>query len=145
LWSERRCVELGLRLGLAELVISRLKAPNHAEFLVVRVVGCRELDRDLDAAPLVRQAGVCAFGELLWSTPTRCCSPTSSATSEAVKAIFGEFRGLLQADASSVYEILARGRPPDTDDGVTLVAAGLIADAICSRPPCVGIPPACRA
>ncbi|MBA3844975.1 MAG: IS66 family transposase [Actinobacteria bacterium] len=43
-------------------------------------------------------------------------------TSEAVKAIFSEFRGLLQADASSVYEILARGRPPDTDDGVTLVA-----------------------
>jgi transposase len=46
-------------------------------------------------------------------------------TSEAVKALFGEFRGLLQADASSVYEILARGRPPDTDDseaGVALVA-----------------------
>jgi transposase len=43
-------------------------------------------------------------------------------TSEAVKAIFGDFRGLLQADASSVYEILARGRPPDTDDGITLVA-----------------------
>jgi transposase len=43
-------------------------------------------------------------------------------TSEAVKAIFGEFRGLLQADASSVYEILARGRPPDTDDGITLLA-----------------------
>jgi len=46
-------------------------------------------------------------------------------TSAAVKAIFGEFRGLLQGDASSVYEILARGRPPDIDDGasrVTLVA-----------------------
>jgi len=45
-------------------------------------------------------------------------------TSEAVKSIFGDFRGLLQADASSVYEILVRGRPPDTDteDGVTLVA-----------------------
>jgi transposase len=42
-------------------------------------------------------------------------------TSEAVKALFGEFRGLLQADASSVYEVLARGRPPDTDDGVALV------------------------
>ena len=42
-------------------------------------------------------------------------------TSEAVKEIFGEFRGLLQADASSVYEILARGRPPDTDEGVALV------------------------
>jgi len=43
-------------------------------------------------------------------------------TSEAVKALFGDFRGLLQADASSVYEILVRGRPADTDDGVTLVA-----------------------
>lgn len=43
-------------------------------------------------------------------------------TSEAVKAIFGDFRGLLQADASTVYEILARGRPPDTDDGITLLA-----------------------
>jgi transposase len=43
-------------------------------------------------------------------------------TSEAVKAIFGDFHGLLQADASSVYEILARGRPTDTDDGITLVA-----------------------
>jgi transposase len=43
-------------------------------------------------------------------------------TSEAVKAIFGDFRGLLQADASSVYEILARGRPPDTVDGITLLA-----------------------
>ncbi len=43
-------------------------------------------------------------------------------TSEAVKSIFGDFRGLLQADASSVYEILARGRPPDTDDGITLLA-----------------------
>ncbi len=45
-------------------------------------------------------------------------------TSAAVQTIFGEFRGLLQADASSVYEILARGRPPDTGDesGVTLVA-----------------------
>jgi len=43
-------------------------------------------------------------------------------TSESVKMLFGDFRGLLQADASSVYEILVRGRPPDTDDGVTLVA-----------------------
>ncbi len=46
-------------------------------------------------------------------------------TSAAVQAIFGEFRGLLQADASSVYEILSRGRPPDLDadaEGVTLVA-----------------------
>jgi transposase len=45
-------------------------------------------------------------------------------TSAAVQAIFGEFRGLLQGDASAVYEILARGRPPDLDgdSGVTLVA-----------------------
>jgi transposase len=61
-------------------------------------------------------------------------------TSEAVKAIFGEFRGLLQADASSVYEILARGRPPDTDDGVTLVACWahcrryLFEAALCRHP-----------
>ena len=42
-------------------------------------------------------------------------------TSEAVQALFGDFRGFLQADASAVYEVLDRGRPPDTDDGVTLV------------------------
>jgi transposase len=42
-------------------------------------------------------------------------------TSEAVKALFGDFRGFLQGDASSVYDVLARGRPPDTDDGVELV------------------------
>ncbi|MBE7450072.1 MAG: transposase [Kofleriaceae bacterium] len=38
-----------------------------------------------------------------------------------MKALFGDFRGLLQADASAVYDILARRRPPDTDDGVALV------------------------
>lgn len=42
-------------------------------------------------------------------------------TSDAVKALFGEFRGHLQADASAVYDILERGRPRDTDDGVKLV------------------------
>jgi transposase len=42
-------------------------------------------------------------------------------TSESVKALFGDFRGYLQADASSVYDVLARGRPPDVDDGVELV------------------------
>jgi len=41
--------------------------------------------------------------------------------SDAVKSLFGDFRGLLQADASSVYEVLVRGRPPDTDDGITLL------------------------
>jgi transposase len=34
-------------------------------------------------------------------------------TSETVKALFGDFHGLLQADASAVYDILTRGRPPD--------------------------------
>jgi transposase len=42
-------------------------------------------------------------------------------TSDAVQALFGDFRGFLQADASAVYDILARGRPPDVDDGITLV------------------------
>jgi transposase len=42
-------------------------------------------------------------------------------TSESVKALFGEFRGYLQADASAVYDILERGRSRDTDDGVKLV------------------------
>ena len=45
-------------------------------------------------------------------------------TSEAVKALFGDFRGYLQADASAVYDVLARGPPGfDTDDarGVELV------------------------
>lgn len=42
-------------------------------------------------------------------------------SSDSVKALFEGFRGYLQADASSVYDVLERGRPPDTDDGVTLV------------------------
>jgi transposase len=43
-------------------------------------------------------------------------------TSAAVQALFEGFRGYLQADASSVYDILDRGPPTDTDDGrVTLV------------------------
>ena len=42
-------------------------------------------------------------------------------TSAAVQALFGDFRGLLQADASAVYDVLARGRPPDLDDGVELL------------------------
>ncbi|MBE7451095.1 MAG: transposase [Kofleriaceae bacterium] len=62
-------------------------------------------------------------------------------TSEAVKALFGEFRGLLQADASAVYEVLARGRPPDTDDGVVLVGCWahcrryFFEAALCRHPP----------
>lgn len=61
-------------------------------------------------------------------------------TSEAVKALFGDFRGLLQADASAVYDILARGRPPDTDDGVELLGCwahcrrGLFEAALCRHP-----------
>jgi transposase len=37
-------------------------------------------------------------------------------TSEAVQQLFGEFRGILQADASAVYDILDRGPPKDVDD-----------------------------
>jgi transposase len=61
-------------------------------------------------------------------------------TSETVKALFGDFRGLLQADASAVYDILARGRPPDTDDGVDLVGClahcrrGFFEAALCRHP-----------
>ncbi len=42
-------------------------------------------------------------------------------TSEAVKQLFGNFHGFLQADASNVYDILARGPPTDNDEGVSLV------------------------
>jgi transposase len=45
-------------------------------------------------------------------------------TSESVQQLFGEFRGVLQADASAVYDILERGPPKagdDADAGVTLV------------------------
>ena len=46
-------------------------------------------------------------------------------TSEVVQQLFGAFRGVLQADASAVYNILDRGPPSDIDDsggtGVTLV------------------------
>lgn len=46
-------------------------------------------------------------------------------TSEVVQQLFGAFRGVLQADASAVYNILERGPPKDVDDtdnsGVKLV------------------------
>jgi hypothetical protein len=44
-------------------------------------------------------------------------------TSEFVQQLFGEFRGVLQADASAVYDILDRGPPKGVDDtdAVTLV------------------------
>jgi len=42
-------------------------------------------------------------------------------TSEVVQRMFGSFRGYLQADASNVYDILERGRPNDSEEGVRLV------------------------
>jgi transposase len=42
-------------------------------------------------------------------------------TSEFVQKLFAGFRGYLQADASSVYDILERGRPKDSEAGVKLV------------------------
>lgn len=42
-------------------------------------------------------------------------------SSDSVKQLFDGFRGYLQADASNVYDVLERGRPTDTEDGVTLV------------------------
>lgn len=41
--------------------------------------------------------------------------------SDSVSRLFDGFRGYLQADASNVYDVLERGPPNDTDDGVTLV------------------------
>lgn len=46
---------------------------------------------------------------------------TEAHTSAFVQSLFGTFRGYLQADASSVYDILERGRLTDSDDGVRLV------------------------
>lgn len=44
-------------------------------------------------------------------------------TSEVVQQLFGAFQGVLQADASAVYDILDRGPPNDRgdDSGITLV------------------------
>ena len=42
-------------------------------------------------------------------------------TQDFVKKLFGGFSGFLQCDASNVYDILDRGPPKDTDDGVSLV------------------------
>lgn len=42
-------------------------------------------------------------------------------SSDSVKQLFGGFGGYLQADASNVYDVLERGPPKDTDEGVTLV------------------------
>lgn len=46
---------------------------------------------------------------------------TEAHTSEFVQNLFGSFRGYLQADASAVYNILERGAPNDSEDGVRLV------------------------
>jgi transposase len=46
---------------------------------------------------------------------------TEKHTQDAVEKMFRGFRGFLQSDASSVYDILDRGPPEDTDQGVVLV------------------------
>ena len=46
---------------------------------------------------------------------------TEKHTQDAVAKMFHGFRGFLQADASSVYDILDRGPPKDSDGGVVLV------------------------
>lgn len=46
---------------------------------------------------------------------------TENHTQAAVQALFGDFHGYLQSDASNVYDILDRGPPTDDDEGVTLV------------------------
>jgi transposase len=40
---------------------------------------------------------------------------------DAVKKLFGDFKGYLQGDASNVYDILERGSLTDDDEGITLV------------------------
>jgi transposase len=42
-------------------------------------------------------------------------------SSESVKRLFGKFTGFLQADASNVYDVLDRGPPTDSEEGVSLV------------------------
>ena len=46
---------------------------------------------------------------------------TERHTQDAVRKLFGGFKGFLQCDASNVYDVLDRGPPKDEDDGVTLV------------------------
>jgi transposase len=46
---------------------------------------------------------------------------TEKHTQDAVAKLFHGFRGFLQSDASSVYDILDRGPPKDADGGVVLV------------------------
>jgi transposase len=42
-------------------------------------------------------------------------------TQEFVKRLFSGFNGYLQCDASNVYDVLERGPPKDSEEGVTLV------------------------
>jgi transposase len=46
---------------------------------------------------------------------------TERHTQDFVKKLFSGFNGFLQCDASNVYDILDRGPPKDTDEGVSLV------------------------
>jgi transposase len=46
---------------------------------------------------------------------------TEKHNQDFVKRLFHGFTGYLQCDASNVYDILERGPPKDTDDGITLV------------------------
>jgi transposase len=46
---------------------------------------------------------------------------TEKHNQDFVKKLFGGFAGFLQCDASNVYDVLERGPPKDTDEGVTLV------------------------
>lgn len=54
-------------------------------------------------------------------------------TSAAVQALFGDFRGFLQADESAAYDILARGRHQTPTTGSSLSVASRIAAAGSSR------------
>lgn len=49
---------------------------------------------------------------------------TERHTQEAVRQLFGNFKGFLQSDASSVYDILERGPPKDEDSDDTIKLVG---------------------
>jgi transposase len=49
---------------------------------------------------------------------------TERHTQEAVRQLFGAFKGFLQSDASSVYDILERGPPKDEDDADAIKLVG---------------------
>src|SRR3569833_1258378 len=58
--SKRRGFELGRVERHAELVVSRLKASDRSQLLVVRLARRSALDGDLDATPFVGQSGISA-------------------------------------------------------------------------------------